>query len=114
MKAIIYLITFLLLIPMALFAEKEHEGDTVIIELNGDSKIVIVTNNKAELAALQNYDINQMIKDLNSQLKDSVAYLVIDGNEEGKEYAIGNDITYSDGEGLKLDLGSLEVEVEPV
>jgi hypothetical protein len=112
MKAIIYTITFLLLIPTGLLAEKKQHGDTVIIELNGNSKIVIITQNRADLAAIQNYDINQMIKDLNAQLEDTVAYLVIDGNEQGKEY-INDDTSDDNDEGINLDLGGISIEVDP-
>ncbi len=111
MKTITYIATVLLSIPLMAFTDKGPKGDTVIIELNG-SKIVIITENKADLARIQDYDINQMIKDLNAQLQDSVTYLEIDGSEPGKEYVSDNNIS-NNGEGLSIDLGGLEVEVDP-
>ena len=116
MKAITYIATLILMIPLMAFAEKKVEGDTVIIELNGNSKIVIITKNKADLKEIQNYDINQMIKDLNNQLQDSVAYLVIDGDDKGIEYVDENDdgeVTYRSRHDVSVDLGGLSVEVDP-
>jgi len=113
MKAITYIATIVLMIPLMVFASEEPKGDTVIIELNGNSKIVIITKNKADLAAIQNYDINQMIKDLNDQLQDTVAYLVIDGDEQGKEYESKRAITRRNNDGVSIDLGGLDVEVDP-
>ena len=66
------------------------------------------------MANLQNYDINQMIRKLNTQLVDSVEYLVIN-SEEGKTYVGDGESRTSNGEadGLKLDFGRLSVEVDP-
>lgn len=114
MKAIRYIATLIMTIPLIAFANGDPKADTVIIELNGNSKIVIITKNKADLAEIQNYDINQMIKDLNAQLQDTVAYLVIDGNEQGKEYVSDDDISYrSNSDGISVDLGGLDIEVDP-
>ncbi len=112
MKTIIYIATLILTIPLLAFTEKEHKNDTVIIELNG-SKIVIITNSKADLAAIQNYDINQMIKDLNAQLQDSVTYLEIDGSERGVEYVSDNEDSRRDRDRVSVDLGGLAVDVDP-
>ncbi len=112
MKTITYIATLLLTIPLMAFPGWDQKGDTVIIELNG-SKIVIITNNKEDLAQIQNYDINQMIKDLNAQLQDSVTYLEIDGSEQGKEYVSENDRSYTRRDRVSVDLGGLEVEVDP-
>lgn len=113
MKAITYIATLILMMPFMVFAIEVSQGDTVIIELNGNSRIVIITKNKADLADIQNYDINQMIKDLNEQLQDTVAYLVIDGDEPGKEYASRRDIGRRSNEGVSIDLGGLDVQVDP-
>ncbi|MEQ9403055.1 MAG: hypothetical protein RIM99_05675 [Cyclobacteriaceae bacterium] len=113
MKAIRYITTLALLIPLISMAERKSESDTVIIELNNNSKIVIYTKSRADLAELQKYDINQMIRDLNAQLGDSVEYLVI--NDEGKEYVDDNRSPRIgvQSDGINLDLGGLSVEVDP-
>ncbi len=93
------------------------DKDTVIIELSNKSKIVIVTESKADLASLENYDINQMIKDLNEQLSDSVEFMQIndgkayvnergDGEVEMKDWEINDDK-------VRVKLGGLEVDVDP-
>ena len=93
----------------------ESTRDTVIIELSNKSKIVIVTESKEDLASLQNYDINQMIRDLNDQLTDSVQYMQIndgkayvneDGEVEMKDWEINDDK-------VRVKLGGLEVDVDP-
>lgn len=113
MKAIKYIAALILLIPLVSLAEKDPKSDTVIIELNNNSKIVIYTKGRADLADLQKYDINQMIRDLNSQLSDSVEYLVI--NDEGKEYVDDSRDTSVrlERDGVRLNLGGLSVEVDP-
>lgn len=100
---------------LAFNGDARSNKDTVIIELSNKSKIVIVTENKEDLASLQNYDINQMIKDLNDQLSDSVEYMQIndgkayvnnDGEVEMKDWEINEDK-------VRVKLGGLEVDVDP-
>ncbi len=91
------------------------EKDTVIIELSNKSKIVIVTESRADLASLQNYDINQMIRDLNEQLSDSVKYMQID---DGKAYVNeDSEVEMRDWEinqdKVRVKLGGIEVDVDP-
>ncbi len=92
------------------YAFSLNHGDTVIIEL-GASKIIIYTQNKSDLTDLEKYDINQMIKDLNDQLVDSVEYLEI-SSEEGKPY-LKKEASYVDGDRIDIDLGNIQVEVDP-
>ncbi|WP_144017413.1 hypothetical protein [Ekhidna lutea] len=93
----------------------DPKQDTVIIELNNNSKIVIVTKSRADLAGLENYDINQMIKDLNAQLSDSVEYMEI---SDGKAYVNDDDEVeikdwkINDDE-VRIKLGGVEVDVDP-
>lgn len=88
--------------------------DTVIIEINKNSKIVIVTKDRKDLAALENYDINQMIKDLNNQLTDSVEYMEI---QDGKAYVNEDEVDMNtwkkDSNDVRIKLGGVEVEVDP-
>ncbi|GAB4247236.1 MAG: hypothetical protein Tsb0034_26390 [Ekhidna sp.] len=115
-----HIISFLIIITLApAISYANHNGtnkqDTVIIELDKNSKIVIITNSKADLASLENYDINQMIKDLNNQLTDSVEYMEI---ENGKAYVNDydqvemKDWKINDDE-VRIKLGGLEVDVDP-
>ena len=108
-----YLLTALLL-PLSTFASGDNKQDTVIIELNKNSKIVIITNSREDLASLENYDINQMIKDLNEQLSDSVSYMEIN---DGKAYVNEGEIEMKDwkinDDEVRIKLGGVEVDVDP-
>ena len=112
-KTILILLMMAIMIPS--FASlKDIEKDTVIIELSNKSKIVIVTNSREDLASLKNYDINQMIRDLNEQLPDSVEYLEID---EGKAYVNEDEVELRDwkinDDEVRIKLGGVEVDVDP-
>lgn len=111
-------ILFALLIPAISVASingRNPNADTVIIELGNKSKIVIITESKEDLIALQDYDINQMISDLTDQLTDTVEYLQI---SDGKAYINEkSEIEMNDWEigedKVRLKLGGLEVDVDP-
>ncbi|MEM6738043.1 MAG: hypothetical protein AAGC64_13155 [Bacteroidota bacterium] len=114
-KPLLPLILILLSTFSFAFYNDNDQGDTVIIELSNQSKIVIITQNKADLATLQNYDINQMIRDLNEQLSDSVKYMEI---KDGKAYVNENsEIEMKDWEinddKVRVKLGGIEVDVDP-
>ncbi|SNT15333.1 hypothetical protein SAMN05421640_2542 [Ekhidna lutea] len=104
-----------LMLPAMTAEAGDPKQDTVIIELNNNSKIVIVTKSRADLAGLENYDINQMIKDLNAQLSDSVEYMEI---SDGKAYVNDDDEVeikdwkINDDE-VRIKLGGVEVDVDP-
>lgn len=118
MKSILAILIAVLLIPATAFSSTgngDTKQDTVIIELNNNSKIVIVTKSREDLASLENYDINQMVKDLNAQLSDSVEYMEIqdgkayvneDGEVEMKDWKINDDE-------VRIKLGGVEVDVDP-
>jgi hypothetical protein len=116
MKAITALLILALWLPAAAMTGNGLKGDTVIIELNKNSKIIIYTKNRADLSTLQNYDINQMIRDLNEQLTDSVNYLEING-EDGKAYANEDEVDMNDwrinDKEIKIKLGGMQVDVDP-
>ncbi|WP_420317981.1 hypothetical protein [Ekhidna sp.] len=115
MKSFITALMIALIFPAMAFAETDPKQDTVIIELNNNSKIVIITKSRADLASLENYDVNQMIKDLNAQLSDSVEYLEI---SDGKAYVNDDDEVemkdwkINDDE-VRIKLGGVEVDVDP-
>ena len=116
MKAITAIIISLLMLPLCSNAGEinTNKGDTVIIELNNNSKIIIYTKTRMDLADLEQYDINQMIRDLNAQLNDSVTYLELE-REEGKTYLKEKDGYTSNGkiDGMKIELGNTTIEVDP-
>ncbi|WP_425392630.1 hypothetical protein [Ekhidna sp.] len=115
MKSIVAILMLALIFPAAAFSDTDPKQDTVIIELDSNSKIVIITKNRSDLASLENYDINQMIKDLNAQLSDSVEYLEI---SDGKAYVNDDDEVemkdwkINDDE-VRIKLGGVEVDVDP-
>lgn len=122
MKTIKHIITILLLVPVMTFAgtspnEEMVNGDTVIIELNKNSKIIIYTKDRGDLAQLQNYDINQMIRDLNEQLgNDSVRYLEL-RSDEGRAYVDEKEVDMNNwritNDQISIKLGNLELDVDP-
>ena len=117
MKFIFSLLTLLLIFPaIASYTDPtEVNKDTVIIELNNNSKIMIITDSREDLAALENYDINQMVRDLNDQLSDSVEYMEI---KDGKAYVNEDDEVelkdwkINDDE-VRIKLGGVEVDIDP-
>ncbi|MEP1631848.1 MAG: hypothetical protein ABJJ97_06635 [Ekhidna sp.] len=115
-STIIYILLALMLPTMALAKSGTNlKQDTVIIELNNNSKIVIITKNRNDLASLENYDINQMVRDLNNQLSDSVEYMEI---SDGKAYVNeDNEVEMKDwkinDDEIRIKLGGVEVDVDP-
>ena len=68
-------------------------SDTITIQIGKTKKIIIWVDSKEDLEGLLNYDINQMIRDLN-QTVDSLGQmeeLIIITDEDGKEYQIDLD-----------------------
>ncbi len=112
-RFILILLMMAIMIP-SYASLNEQQKDTVIIELSNNSKIVIVTNSREDLASLKNYDINQMIRDLNEQLPDSVEYMEID---EGKAYVNEDEVELRDwkinDDEVRIKLGGVEVDVDP-
>lgn len=91
-----------------------NKKDTVIIELDKTSKIVIITKDKNDLASLENYDINRMLKDLNARLTDSVRYMEINDSTSyvNKKEAEMKNRKIDDDE-VRIRLGGLEVGIDP-
>ncbi|MCF6352398.1 MAG: hypothetical protein L3J06_05255 [Cyclobacteriaceae bacterium] len=64
------------------------ERDTIIIKFGKNSQIVLYIDNKKDLEKISQYDINQMLKDLNmsiSEMDDSTKVLTIE-DETGSKY----------------------------
>ena len=84
LKYLIY-IASLFLIPLY---SSGSNGDTVIIELDNNTRIIILVDSPEDLKDLENYDINAMLRDLNMSIDSSDAdtkYLVIE-DDTGDNY----------------------------
>ncbi len=119
------------LLPLATQAspfEPTAERDTVVIELENGSRIIIYTKDRAELKKIQAYDINEMIRDLNKSLgENEVAYMEIK-SEDGKRYLIESpEVIVGEGEAegdtvmitedamdkIRIRVGGLELTMDP-
>ncbi len=94
MKAILTACLFIPLFAMA--GSNSISADTVIIELEGGSKIVIYTETKADLKALEDYDFNKMIEDLNKSVGTSGTNYIELTDENGDKYKREAKIVYRD------------------
>ncbi|MFT4787067.1 MAG: hypothetical protein ACI8QD_000877 [Cyclobacteriaceae bacterium] len=101
---------FALFASIAVYAN--NQSDTVVIELENNSKIVIYTKNKAQLRDLEDFDINKMIKDLNNSIENSSTnYLELD--DDGKKYRKDTSYMYRDGDRTaSIRLGKIQLEVD--
>lgn len=91
------ILTACLFIPLfAIAASNSNGSDTVIIELEGGSKIVIYTESKADLKALEDYDFNKMIADLNNSVDSSGTNYIELTDENGDKYKREAQIVYRD------------------
>lgn len=94
MRAILTACLFIPLFAMA--GSNSTSADTVIIELEGGSKIVIYTESKADLKALEDYDFNKMIEDLNKSVDTSGTNYIELTDENGEKYKREAKIVYRD------------------
>ncbi|MFY0606193.1 MAG: hypothetical protein JXR10_05730 [Cyclobacteriaceae bacterium] len=102
----------LILIGMIGHASTPAE-DTVTIELNNKSKVVVYTEDRAALRELQKYDFNEMIRDLNSALKSSKIQKIELQDENGQQYLKDTTIIFGDeGAKTKIKVGNLELLVD--
>ncbi len=92
-NAMKYVFALLLAAPL-ISAANPLVADTVVIELEGGSKIVIYTNSKQDLRDLENYDFNKMIKDLNLSLDSTSTTYVEIKDEDGERYKSQPQIIY--------------------
>ncbi|MEM9325360.1 MAG: hypothetical protein AAGA85_06880 [Bacteroidota bacterium] len=88
-----YLFAILIAMPL-LSAASPVVADTVVIELEGGSKIVIYTNSKSELKDLESYDFNKMIQDLNLSLDSTSTTYVEIADEDGERYKRQPQVVY--------------------
>lgn len=104
MKNIIFVIFFSLLClsPAAGKADSlfSYPADTITIQIGKSKKIVIWVDNKEDLAGLQVYDINKMIRDLNKSIDslENPNQVLIITDENGEQYKIEVDIESAEEE----------------
>lgn len=106
----------------------ETKKDTVVIELENGSKIVIYTKNKEELKKLTAYDINRMVKDLNRSVQSSDKEFMEINMDDGKKYILDSptvlfgdrmsigDTVYIDEEdvdNIRIRVGGMELYLDP-
>ena len=73
-------------------------ADTVIIELDNNTRIIIYVDNEDELKNLENYDINAMLRDLNMTIDsaDSTTRKLVIEDESGEKYVSDTTIVVND------------------
>lgn len=93
MKKLAIITLLVSLFATQLVANNMIEKDTVTIKI-GNSKIIIQTANKEELKALSEYDINQMLADLNQSIDSlgSEQTITIKNEGEGFELVSSEDV----------------------
>ena len=123
-----YTIACLMLTVMSLSAQAFHWSaepkDTVIIELDNNTRIIIYTKDAEGIKELQKYDINAMLKDLSMSIDSSeseVQQLVIE-DESGDRYlsdttiVLENDIEVLHGnesaEEIHIRLGNYRITAD--
>lgn len=87
--------------------------DTVMIELNNKSKILIYTSDRGELKNLEQYDLNKMVRDVNSALGSKKIEKIELEDENGQRYL--KDTTIIIGEGgakTRVKIGNMEILVD--
>jgi hypothetical protein len=107
------LIATLLISSQSLYATQgNNDSDTVIIQLENNSRIVIYTKDKADLKDLESFDINEMIRDLNRSIEgQDTNYLEL--SDDGDKYKRDKSYIYEDGkQSAKVRIGGMQLEVD--
>ncbi|REE05804.1 hypothetical protein [Marinoscillum furvescens] len=103
----------LLMLPAISKASGNESGDTVVIELNNKSKIMIYTEDRVALKDLEQYDLNKMITDLNQALKSKKIQKIEMEDANGKKYLKDTTIVFGEGKAKsKIRIGNLELLVD--
>jgi len=82
-----------------------NPADTVIIELDNNTRIIIYVENEEGLKELENYDLNSMLRDLNMTIDSSgsdTRNLVIE-DESGENYLSDTTIVFDETNGVTYD-----------
>ncbi|MFT5641476.1 MAG: hypothetical protein ACI9A7_001580 [Cyclobacteriaceae bacterium] len=106
-------ITIMLCLLVLIGAKASSGADTVVIELSNKSKILIYTENKEELQKLQQYDINEMIKDLNNAIASDKVKNIELQDASGNRYTKDTTIIVGDGDAkTSIRIGNMELLVD--
>lgn len=112
-------------------AEKMYETDTVIVEFGNNSKLIIYVNSDEDLAALEEYDINAMIAELNMNIASTqdANYLQITDesgtrflkdttiqvqNDGVKYYNDRDEVedSYADNNSSRISIGNIDLDID--
>ena len=110
-----YIMRFFLLCiltyPLSLFANPT--ADTVIIEFEDETQIIIYAETKAQLKQLNDYNINRIVSDLNNAVggKELPDYYHIK-NSSGKRYLRDSTLIYESGKNFKIRMGNVTLEID--
>lgn len=103
----------LLVSPGFTKASTGSDGDTVVIELNNRSKILIYTADRVALKDLEQYDLNKMVQDLNDALGSKKIEKIELQDKNGKKYLKDTTIVFGDGNvKSKIKIGNMELLVD--
>jgi len=100
-RSLIYIL-FLIAVPTVLWS---NPADTVIIELDNNTRIIILVDSPEDLKNLENYDINAMLRDLNMTIDstDSDARQLVIEDEEGDNYLSDTTIVVENRQGISYE-----------
>jgi len=110
-----YIMRFFLLCiltyPLILFADPT--ADTVIIEFEDETQIIIYAETRAQLKQLNDYNINQIVSDLNNAVggKELPDYYHIKNNS-GKRYLKDSTLIYESGKNFKIRMGNVTLVID--
>ncbi|MEQ8472711.1 MAG: hypothetical protein RIC35_16085 [Marinoscillum sp.] len=103
----------MLMSPGLVQANDGSEGDTVVIELNNKSKILIYTADRVALKDLEQYDLNKMVQDLNDALGSKKIEKIELEDKNGKKYLKDTTIVLGEGNAkTKIKIGNMELLVD--
>ena len=97
--------------PLSLFADPT--ADTVIIEFEDETQIIIYAETRAQLKQLKDYNINQIVSDLNNAVggKELPDYYHIKNNSS-KRYLKDSTLIYESGKDFKIRMGNVTLEID--
>ena len=85
----------------------------MIIEFEDETQIIIYAETKAQLKQLNDYNINQIVSDLNNAVggKELPDYYHIKNNS-GKRYLKDSTLIYESGKNFKIRMGNVTLEID--
>ena len=106
-----FFLLYILTYPLSLFADPT--ADTVIIEFEDETQIIIYAETRAQLKQLKDYNINQIVSDLNNAVggKELPDYYHIKNNSS-KRYLKDSTLIYESGKDFKIRMGNVTIEID--